>query len=358
MNRLKIVVLGCVLAVQFFRCLGDENVKSEYLGYQPVQGNDGWVISSPENEDMDATLVESAFRLVYDEERFIMAKSLLVLRNGQLVAEAYPHDEADRGQIQNIQSCTKSYTSILTGIAFSKGLLDSLTQPLASILPEEFGRHPDKGDITIQDALTMRTGIAFNNDDHTQDLYSTSGNSVDYILGLEKKYPAGTVFHYNDGAPHLISAAIQQRYQQSLASFAAEYLFKPLQITEWKWEAAKDGRSFGAMSLYLKPRDLAKFGQLLLNNGQWNGTQVVDSSWIVTATQPLVTTESPGASYGYYFWVYPAYPAYAAVGHGGQFILVAPLPHLVIIYTAWPYTSGELFDNFFELADLIIRSCH
>jgi len=357
MTRLRIAILGCLIAAEFFGCMEDENVKLRYRGYAPLQGNDGWVISSPQNENMDAALVESAFHLVYDEDRFVMARSLLVLRNGRLVAEAYPHDEADRWQIQNIQSCTKSFTSILTGIALQRGLIDSLGQPIAAILQDEFSRHPDKTDISIQDALTMRTGIAFNDDAHTVDLYRASGNSVDYVLGLEKNYPSGIVFHYNDGAPHLISGAIQQRYGQSLASFADEYLFKPLQIADWKWESAKDGRSFGAISLFLKPRDLAKLGQLLLNNGRSNTMQVVDSSWIALATKAHVTSGSPGASYGYYFWIYPSYPAYAAIGHGGQYVFVAPVHRIVITYTAWPYTSGELFDNFLELADLITRSC-
>jgi len=357
MNTLKLIILCSAPILLFPSCLQDENVKLGYHGFQPAQGNDGWVISSLENENMDNKLVETAFRLMYDEGRFVMARSLLVLRNGKLVAEAYPHNESDRWQIQNIQSCTKSFTSILAGIAFSNGLLDSLRQPLATLLPDEFARHPESNDITIEDVLTMRMGVAFDNDEHTIDLYQKSGNSVDYILGLGRNYPAGIVFHYNDGAPQLISAAIQKRYGKPLASFAEQYLFRPLQITDWKWEAAKDGRSFGAMALFLRPRDAAKFGQLLLNNGKWNGVQVVDSSWISLATKPLVTSYIPGASYGYYFWVYPAYPAYGALGHGGQAVFVAPLHNLVIIYTAWPYTSGELFDDFLELADLIIRSC-
>jgi CubicO group peptidase (beta-lactamase class C family) len=139
--------------------------------------------------------------------------------------------------------------------------------------------------------------------------------------------------------------------------FYDEFLFKPLGITEWKWESAKDGVTFGAVSIFMKPRDIAKFGQLLLQNGKWGNTQVVDSSWIAKATKSIVTMESPGASYGYYFWIFPAYGGYAAVGHGGQFIFVVPSKELVVIYTAWPYTSGDMFDNFNELADLIVKSC-
>jgi CubicO group peptidase (beta-lactamase class C family) len=180
---------------------------------------------------------------------------------------------------------------------------------------------------------------------------------VEFILSLPKNYPPGIVFHYNDGAPQLISAAIQQKYGKPLSAFAEEFLFKPLQINDWKWESAKDGLTFGAFSLYLKPRDAAKFGQLLLDNGKWNGQRVVDSSWIWKSTQPLVTSSSEGASFGYYFRIFTAYQGYSAFGHGGQHIFVAPPYNLVIVYTAWPYTSGEMYDNFTEIADLIIKSC-
>jgi CubicO group peptidase (beta-lactamase class C family) len=358
MSLIRITVVSSAVALSLSACINEENVKLRYQGFEPAQGDDGWVVSSPASENMDNAMVESAFRLVYDEERFIMARSLLVLRNGRLVAEAYPHDDGDRWQIQNLQSCTKSFTSILAGIALSRGLLDSLEQPFSQIYPDEFTHHPDKTDITIEDALTMRTGIDFNDGDHTLDFYQTSGSSIDFVLSLPKDYPSGTVFHYNDGAPQFISAAIQQRAGKPLSSYADDYLFRPLQITDWKWEAAKDGRTFGAFSLYLKPRDAAKFGQLLLNNGRWNGQQLVDGSWIARSTQPLVTSSSNGASFGYYFWIYPAYQGYAAIGHGGQRIFVVPSKNLLIVYTAWPYTSSELFDEFSELADLIVRSCH
>jgi CubicO group peptidase (beta-lactamase class C family) len=346
-----------VLSLFLSSCLNDDQVKLNYTGFQPVNQNDGWIVSTPGNENIDNELLDMAYRLVYKENRFVMARSLIVLRNGRLVGEAYPHDLADGRQIQNLQSCTKSFTSVLTGIAFSKGLLDSVTQALSSIYPEHFVAHADKKDITLQDALTMRAGIDFNDGDHTIDLYQTSGSSVEFVLSRPKNFPSGTVFHYNDGAPQFVSEAIQKRSGKTLSEFADEYLFTPLQIAEWKWESAKDGVTFGAFSLSLKPRDAARFGQLLLNDGKWNGQQLVDSSWIANASRPLVTSDSYGASYGYYFWVYPAYPAYAAIGHGGQQIFVMPSKNLVIVYTAWPYTSGEMFDDFKELSDLIVKSC-
>jgi CubicO group peptidase (beta-lactamase class C family) len=126
-----------------------------------------------------------------------MARSLLILRNGKIVAEAYPNDPNDAYRIENIQSCTKSFTSILTGIAFKKNYLDSLNQTLNSICPDYYMNHQDKKNITIANALTMKTGINFVNGDHTEILYSTDESSVDYILSLPGNYDPGVVFHYN-----------------------------------------------------------------------------------------------------------------------------------------------------------------
>jgi CubicO group peptidase (beta-lactamase class C family) len=347
-----------IISLSIPSCLQDEPVKLEYEGFQPrVTGYD-WQVSTPSAEAMNEELLNAAYQLVYNNERFVMARSLLVLRNGKIVAEAYPNSPGDADRIENIQSCTKSFTSILTGIALEKHYLDSVQQTLGSICPEYFSNHQDKKGITIANALTMKTGINFVNGDHTEVLYGTSESSVGYILSIPVNYKPGVVFQYNDGSPHLISAAIQERYGKPLSGFADEFLFKPLGITDWKWESSKDGITFGAFSLFLKPRDLAKFGQLLLQKGKWGNQQIVESAWIAKATEPMATTAGPGPGYGYYFWIYPGYGGYAAVGHGGQYIFVVPSKKLVVIYTAWPYTSGDMFDNFGELADLIIKSCN
>lgn len=338
-------------------CLKDKPFKLPYEGFVPVSKNDGWVISTPENENMDRELLDDAYRLVYKDNRYQMARSLLVIRNGKLVAEAYPHDKADIDRIANIQSMTKSFTSILTGMALEQHLLDSVNQTFYSIYPDAFNDNPEKKGVTLKHALTMTTGIAFDNSKDTRTLYETENSSVEFILSLPQEYDPGIVFRYHDGAPHLVSAAIQKRYGKPFDDFADTYLFKPLGITDYKWETAKDGINFGAFSLFIKPRDAAKFGQLLAQNGVWENRQLVDSTWISDATQPIVNSGTLGSPYGYYFWIYPAFGAYAADGHGGQRIMVFPHKNLVIVYTAWGYTSGDFFDHFNEVADLISNSC-
>ncbi len=350
-----LAVAGAILCGS---CLKDGPLKASYTGFEPVELNDGWEISSPEAEGMDVRLVEKAFRLMYEEHRYPMARSLLVLRNGKIVAEAYPNDPDDIERIQNIQSCTKSFTSILAGIALSNGILDSLDQTFYEIYPEHFDDDTAKREITLRHALCMQTGLEFDDSDHTLELYRSSGSSVEYVLSKRRIYEPGVVFHYNDGAPHLVSAAIQKLHGRPMDEFADEFLFAPLGITDWKWEHSKDGVSFGAFSLFLKPRDIARFGELLLDNGMWKSQQIVDSSWISEASHSWVNAGGDGASYGYYFWIFPGYGGYSAVGHGGQRIFVLPDRRLVVVYTAWPYTSDLFFDDLSEVLDLLVGSCN
>ena len=136
-----------------------------------------------------------------------------------------------------------------------------------------------------------------------------------------------------------------------------QHVFSPLGITDWKWEASHDGTTFGAFSLYLKPRDFGKIGQLLLQDGVWNGNTLLDPTYLSEATKTQVSANFNGEPYGYYFWIYPSINGYAAVGHGGQFLMVVPDKNLVIVYTAWSYTGGRFFDQKSELVNLIVKSC-
>jgi CubicO group peptidase (beta-lactamase class C family) len=280
----------------------------------------------------------------------------LVIRNGKLIAEAYPHTIEDRGQFANIQSCTKSVTSIMVGIAMQNGMDISVGDRLHDIYPDLFDGNTEKQEITLADALTMRTGLAFDNDKNSRELYMTKKNSAAYVLGFPMVDKPGTVWNYNDGAPQLVSKMIETKTGETEAAYAGEKLFKPLGITEWKWESAHDGTSFGAYGLYLKPRDLAKIGQLLLQKGKWLGETIIDSTYLALATSVKVDSADDG-SYGYYFWVDSRNHGFYAYGHGGQLLLVVPDKNLVLLYTAWPYTSSDFFDDGFDMFDLIVDGC-
>jgi CubicO group peptidase (beta-lactamase class C family) len=359
MNRITLyIILILGISNLFSSCLKDEPFKTDYQGFEPRSVKDGWELSSPETENMDREKLAKAYKLVYSNNRYLMAQSLLVFRNGKLVAEAYPKNPGDINAIYNIQSCTKSFTSIMTGVVIQEGKLSSLDEKLYDIYPECFDSDINKQSITIKDALTMQAGLEFDNDNHTLDLYETTSGSAEYVLSRERLYASGTVMSYNDGAPHLVSKVIEKKTGLSLCEYANQKLFALLGITDWKWEKAKDSTTFGAFSLYLKPRDFGKVGQLLLQNGRWNNQSIIDSAYLTEATSTKVFANYNSHPYGYYFWIFPEFKGYAARGHGGQFLLLVPEKDLVVVYTAWPYTSGDFFDDDTELMKLILDSCN
>jgi CubicO group peptidase (beta-lactamase class C family) len=355
-NEKTITALLICSCLSLFSCMEDEPFKLSYQGFAPRTLQDDWVLSTPENESMSRQKMDQMFQVAFREDRFRLLRSITIVRNGKIVAESYAVDPQDINRIQNVKSVTKSFTSILTGIALQRGYLDSLAQPFNSIFPEYFVDHPDKKNITIRHALTMRTGLQYNDEEHGYK-FRFSDNVIDYILSSPLNGPPDGQFFYSDDNPTLVSYAIQRKYGRPMSDFANEFLFKPLAITDWQWESANDGINFGGSNMYLKPRDMAKVGQLLLQRGSWHGRQIVDSAWISEATK----TQVQETGYGYYFWIFGELGAYAALGHGGQSIIVVSNKNLVVVVTAWPYMTdtGWLRDNFEgTLLKDIIASCN
>ena len=194
-------VIVLITMILFSSCLNEQPLKLGNAGFSPKQLNDGWQVSSPSGENMDEGLLEKAYELFYSENDFPMASSLLVIRNGKLVAEAYCKKDKDISRIENLQSMTKSITSILTGIAVKKGLISSINTTLYSYYPEYFDQDLRKRNITIRNALTMMAGLNFDNDVHTEEMYHTKGSSLQYVLSQPMIYDTGSVFLYNDGLP-------------------------------------------------------------------------------------------------------------------------------------------------------------
>lgn len=354
---MKIYQIAILIIVILCSCLKDGPLKNEYSGFAPEEIGDDWIISTPEQEKIDRAALEQAFMLLHNDKRFLMARSMLVVRNGKLVAEAYPNNIADRDKYANIQSCTKSFTSIMLGIAIQNNIDINLEDKLYSIYPDLFDSDTRKREITIRDALTMQTGLEFDNDKNTLTLYQTKSNSTRYVLSLPYRSMPGTVLNYNDGAPHLLSKAIENKTKLALGDYAGKMLFEQLNISTWKWESANDGTTFGAFSLFLKPRDFAKVGQLLLQNGRWKGKQIINEEYLALATSHIVTFPR-SMPYGFYFWIDKRNNGYYAHGHGGQILLVVPSLNLVLLYTAWPYTSYDYFDDAFDMFNQIVDACN
>jgi CubicO group peptidase (beta-lactamase class C family) len=242
-------------------------------------------------------------------------------------------------------------TSLLVGIAMADGLAESLDTPLYDLMPEYFDDDPGKRAITLRHAMTMKTGLQFENEDDAAWLMYTPGSSVANVLARPLVSDPGASYYYSDGNPQLISGAIKEVLSTSLEELARERLFGPLGIVDFQWERHADGLNFGAFGLWLLPRDMAKIGQLMLQGGSWDGREVVPSGWIDEATRVYANGD-----YGHYWWVTEENQVYSAQGSGGQVIAVDERYNLVIVLTgdpnskSWVLSQGidELFGGIYE----------
>jgi len=355
-QKIKGVTTICLL-LSLCSCISEKPIKLPNEGFEPAYLDDGWEISTPEAEGINRQLLEDAFEKVYYQDAFLGARALIVIRNGKLIAESYPRDRNHIYETNNIQSITKSFVSVLTSIALERGDLGSLDTALYDIYPDYFDDDLGKRTLTIEHALTMTTGLAFDESDFL-DFYGNAGNSAEYVLHRPLLHLPGTHFNYSDAPPQLLTKAIEVSTEKSLGEYADEYLFSELGITHYKWERARDGTNFGAFGLFVTPRDLAKFGQLLLDNGSWNDRQIMNPDWISQATAIQETLVGGGGQYyGYYLWINPSNGSFGARGNGGQFVYVVPEKALVIVYTAAPSINEYLNDEH-GLVNSVINSTY
>ncbi|MFX1253282.1 MAG: serine hydrolase [Promethearchaeota archaeon] len=308
---------------------------------------DEWPTSSPEEQRMDSNVLNDV-----SEMRSTGLHSLLVVRHGKLVFEKYYGDDNHyytRDSKHVLYSATKSFTSALIGIAIEKGFIESTDQRVLDFFPEYTFSNVDsrKEAMTIEHLLTMTSGIEWFEGAATDDLGQSafSLNSVQYILDRPMVTEPGTYYRYNSGASHLLSAIIQQTTGSTTLEFALEYLFEPLGIEESDvvWMADSQGNAFGGIGLFLTPRNMAKFGQLYLNNGSWEGEQIIPAEWVTVSTSdhiaglPIIGDARPrypiATGYGYQWWI-SFNTSYSAQGHNGKMIYVHPMEDLIIVFTS------------------------
>ena len=335
-------LLSCLMLIS---CLTDPELKLPYQDFVPVQRADGWVISTPQEEGLNPEQIKNVYQKVYSEDLYPAIHSLLIVRNGNLVAEAYCRDKNEINLFHHIQSATKSITSLLTGIAIDRNLIESVQSPLYAYLPEYFDGDIRKREITIHHILTMETGLDFDNDSHTSELFYGTGSSLEYVLHKKLLFLPGSDWYYGDGNPQLLSGLIQKTSGKTEESFAVDHLFTPLGITNYQWEKHADGLTFGAIGLWLLPRDMAKIGKMMQQNGMWENTQIVSADWIAESTK----LQSTHHDYGYYWYPLDEAGAFYALGHGGQYIYVVPNLQLVIVTTADPCSNSIALGSNFQL---------
>lgn len=306
--------------------------------------------------------------LAFDEFKTVEgALSLIVCREGTIVAEEYTNYKGyGADSIKNIMSVTKTFTGVLTGLAIEKGYIDGVYDPISKYLTGIVA-FPDniKSNITVDQLLKMSFGHSWNGTSSSSlfgECFFESEDNLQFIIDLPLTDTPGTVFNYSDGASHLLSAIITQATGKSTLDFAIENLFDPMGITEYEWSTDDRGYHLGAAYLYIKPRDMIKFGNLILNKGKYNDEQIVPESWIteMTTTKILTDNDVPyGPEYGYQIWLGTSYGYryYMAMGWGGQFIIIVPDVQLVVSATCYTanLTDQQAGEHWMSIINIIFE---
>jgi CubicO group peptidase (beta-lactamase class C family) len=327
-NTLRLITYILALLI----CWNFGLAADEKPDYWPTKG---WRTASPESQGVDSNLLVKMLETI--GEKKIVIYSVLVIRNGYLVLDAYsyPYDSDDTS---NIHSCTKSVSSALVGIGIDKGYIKDVSQPVLDFFPMRVAKNLDayKKAMTLENLLTMTTGLECR-DSGLHDWrglrqMKSSADWVQFIIDLPMVDVPGTRFEYCNGASFLLSAILQKQTGTNTLSFANEYLFTPLGIFDVRWPSNPQGITVGHSDLYMKPHDMAKIGYLYLNDGMWDGKRIISSQWIKASTRKhIAATLTPG--YGYQWWIVSP-GIYTAVGHKGQFIVVAPEKNIIAVFTS------------------------
>lgn len=282
-----------------------------------------WPESEPEAQGLDSSKLAEIEP--YVEEELKQIHSVLVVRNGVLVYEYYADGRTrDSGDI--VWSVTKSFTSLLVGIAIDEGLIKSIDQPIVELLDPAVleGGDPDLAGVTVEQLLTMSSGVSCRGDGCHDD-------TLESIVGRDLSDAPGEAFVYDTGSTHLLSGALENVTGLPLHAYATDKIFEPLGIVPPPWEIDDKGMPFGGKGLAMRPRDLAKFGQMLLDEGFFDGERVVSEGYLEAATQDQVVGLTD-ERYGYLFWLGDGF--FSAVGYGGQYVTVVPEEELVVVITS------------------------
>lgn len=363
LNKLIISISIFILTILTNSCMVDNTLNQSYKSNEPRVLDDGLTISTPENESIDKDELDRIYRDVYSNEDLWSLRSLLVFRNGKLVSEAYLKDEMDIVNKHLIWSCTKQVMGVLAGIAIEEGTIGSLDDPISNYLEISDKNLAMKGSITIEDLVTMKSGIGYSNDglggQTDKLLRQLPDNMLDFILDLPMNSNPAAEFVYKDGDPNLLSAVIQNTVGKPTDEWANDVLFSKIGLSNYEWTRYRDGLTFGGFGLITTPRELSKIALMVADSGMWEGQQIVSKDWIVKMTSEKVEIEESRFSFGYYWWIDKERDIYFMWGHGGQFAFIVPNKNIVVMMTSIPNTQGDYqidADEALEVLDKIVSA--
>ncbi len=300
-------------------------------------------------------------------------QAFIVIRDNTVIYERYLNG-ARRDTLFTSFSMAKSFTSALIGIAIDEGKIKSVTDPVIRFVPELRGRGLDR--LTIRDMLLMSTGVAFQHDnglflplqpflsDDAKQYYTT--NMRQLILSVRRSdQPIGAGFHYNDFYALLEGLILERVTGETVTQYTQDTLWQPMSMeypASWSLDSTADGFEKTNSALNARAIDFARFGLLFLNQGRWNGQQIISQRWVTESTTPDPagrrswkddpTWHQAGGYYKYNWWGLNnpdgAYD-YLAWGKQGQFIYVSPSTNTVVVRLGggedsypWPFALRAL----------------
>jgi len=337
-----------------------------YTYSTPVQLDDGFTTGNLSDAGFDTSRTNRLLsRTLTNGYREL--HSLLIYKDDKLVLEEYYFGNNDTIQFENniyrdrtpapiqwtrkqehyVASVNKALTSKVTGIALdAHGVSSSAT--IKEYLPEYssyFENNSNKAALTFNHALNMRLGFQWNEWGGSDlSLMWKSDDFADYLLSKNNNGP-GSSWVYNSAAPNVILKALENMVNEPIRDWAATNFYERLGITDYEWQSQPDGYPEGAARMYMRPRDLLKIGVLYLNNGRWNGDQVVQPAWVDKVFEEGINTSSGIYSHGFWLRELKGNAYLSGDGDGGNFINIFPEQNMVIVITQDNYLEWPLYVN-------------
>jgi CubicO group peptidase (beta-lactamase class C family) len=340
-----------ILVLSMLVGCGPSTQELEAVDYTPLTEDD-WEVSTPAEQGLDPVLVAE---LYYDAAQLDTLYSVLVIKDGYLIAEGY-FNEGSVDQKTLLQSVSKSYISALVWLAVEQGCLSNIDDRLVDFFPEVADQitDPRKKQITIREMLQMRAGYP---DEETDQAYLDAlywGVYPPLIEEFPLVCEPGTCFNYSNLTFSWLAILLSRSCEADLRSFAQENLFGPLDTEVGDWLKDRDGNYIGSGGIHTTARDAARFGQLYLDGGEYEGTQIISSEWVQNSLQSYserakdygMSLVFKDLGYGYGWWTATVgdHDFNFAWGHGGQLIVLLEDLDMVIVTTADPF-FGEHSGN-------------
>jgi CubicO group peptidase (beta-lactamase class C family) len=316
-----------------------------------------WVVASAASVGLNDDVLENGLTWLKNgcgTESCTFLQSAIVIRHGRLIKEAY-FNGASANRANNIHSAQKSFLGALVGIAIREGFIASVKEPICTYLAAEWpdACMGDKAKITIEDLLTMRSGLEWNEDDAEQTIQKTRDWAKQLLLLPQAQVP-GTTFNYATANTHLMSKVLTNATRTSTCDFGHRYLFGHLGMTAEHWATDDRDIFFGGCNSYWTPREMARFGRVMLDHGAYNGFQVIPAQWVDESLANHVhnvhVSSTAPHDYGYWYWnrTIASHEVKKAWGFAGQMIYLIPSLDIVAVNTTTTGPNQEMRDIDFD----------